>query len=294
VQAWEAAALGALQGLTEFLPVSSSGHLVLGQRLIAGFSQPGVAFDVFLHVGTLAAVVFFLRRELRGMAAAVWPSRGRIRSPGDHGDHGRGTGEQGAGGIKAGGAEARGSLSREESRRLVLLVILATVPAAVVGLALRDHIEALFHGTAVLPYAFLFTAVWLALAESRKKAAVSAHVGAGVALLIGVAQVAALAPGVSRMGATVGCALLLGIRAREAARFSFLLSIPVILGAAVLSVVDLGGLGLDEWGVYLLGAVFAALVGLAAIKTLMYSLERGSLIYFSLYCAVAAVVSWYL
>ncbi len=234
---WEAVFLWALQGATEFFPVSSSGHLVVGQTLL-GLEIPGVQFEVAVHVATLISVLVVYRGRLIELLY------GTLRRDGD-------------------------------AWRYVGLLTLATLPAAIVGVFFQDAIEGLFESPFVPATAFLVTGVilwstrWALRREEWKKP------GWGVALLIGFAQAFALVPGISRSGTTVAMALWLGVAAEEAAAFSFLMAIPVIAGAALLQMPDLASQGLTLSGTSLAaGSVVAAITGILAIKAFVILLAR--------------------
>ena len=245
---FEAILLGLLQGATEFLPVSSSGHLVMGQELL-GVSLPGVSFEVAVHVATLLSVVLVYRGRLLELARGTLVERDR------------------------------------DSWRYVGLLAVATLPVAVVGLTLGDRVEALFDtpwtvGVALLVTGgFLFTTRWALLRSGEPR------FGFGTAVLIGVAQCLALVPGISRSGATVTAALWLGVSPLEAAAFSFLLSIPAIAGAAVLQAPELAGAVGDVGAVPLvLGFGVAGLTGILAIHLFIRMLRSRAFPAFALYC----------
>jgi len=251
---FESIILGIVQGLTEFLPVSSSGHLVLAQSLLPGFDGPTVAFDVLLHAGTLAAVLVYFRKDLARMAAdSLHPREGGLRLP--------------------------------------LLLAAGTVPAAIVGVFFDDAIKPLFDAPRFASIGLLITAFLLFLAwkvgTGGRRSLESMTIGA--ALFIGVLQAAAIMPGISRSGATIAAGVFLGFSGPDAARFSFLLSIPAIGGAFLL---ESGALrGVDSGAVYLAGALAAALTGWAAIAFLMKLLGKGRLLPFALYCLVVGSIS---
>ena len=244
---FEAFVLGVVQGLTEFLPVSSSGHLVLGQALF-GVELPGVVFEVTVHVATLCAV--------------CWVYRGRVA------------------------ALVRGACTGDRaSMRDVGLLAVATLPAAAVGVGLRDALEPTFERPVLAATMLLVTGtvVWSIRHLSRR--ATGARPKAGGALAIGLAQAAAILPGISRSGSTVAAAAAAGVEPRRAAEFSFLLSIPAIGGAAVLQAPDLGEAGLAV-GVLPLAVAFAAsaLSGVFAIRIFLRMLERRVFHRFAWYC----------
>jgi undecaprenyl-diphosphatase len=195
--------LGVVQGLTEFLPVSSSGHLALAQALIPGFNQPGIFLDVMLHVGTLAAVVIYFRAELIGLVRSL----PRL---------------------------ARGGVEPAE-RRLWLGVLVASVPTGIMGVLLQDRVEAMIGSVPLIGAALIVTGLWLLAGEALAEKAMPrlGPPGLGRALLIGIAQGIAVTPGISRSGSTISAARALGISGPEAARFSFLLSLPAVFAAGI-------------------------------------------------------------
>lgn len=263
----QAIILGILQAATEFLPVSSSGHLVLVPWLL-GWPEPGLMFDTVVHWGTLLAVVVYFRRDL-------W---------------------------RLGRAWLRGFLHWDWSdldARLVWLLLLATVPAVIFGYALESVFESLFGKPEWVSIFLLVTAGMLALAEWRgRRTRVTGDLGWKDALVIGLAQAVAIAPGISRSGATISAGMLRGLKRPDAARFSFLLSIPIVLGAGLLPL-----LGLDSAAdlqallpALLAGFAVSAAVGYLVIGFLLRYLEHGTLYIFSLYCTWVGlsclIVSW--
>lgn len=251
---FESVLLGILQGLTEFLPVSSSGHLVLAQSLLPGFDGPAVAFDVLLHAGTLAAVLIYFRHDLAGIAADF-------------------------------------THPRERGLRLPLLLAVGTVPAAMVGVFFEDAIKPLFTSPRFAAAGLLITAFLLFLAwkigTQGKRPLGSLTLWA--ALFIGAFQAVAIVPGVSRSGATIAAGVFLGLSGLDAARFSFLLSIPAIAGAFLL---ESGALkGMESSTFYIAGALAAALTGWASIAFLMRLLGKGRLLPFALYCLAVGSIS---
>ncbi len=253
--------LGLLQGLTEFLPVSSSGHLVLAERLLD--LHPSLAVNIGLHAGSLVAILHFYRRELAGLLFAIVP--GPSRDPG----------------------------KTREDRELIMHLILATLATAPLALWLRAPIEGLFAEPAAgrfLGLTFSLTALLLILAELHRPRGGTAPERALTwrgALLIGLVQGVAVFPGVSRSGATIAAALLLGLGAEKSARFSFLLAVPVIGGAALLELPALVG-GMNV-GHLLLGMTAAAVSGLAALVLLVGLIRRRRFVWFSAYLAPLAL-----
>ncbi|ADK86053.1 Bacitracin resistance protein BacA [Desulfarculus baarsii DSM 2075] len=247
---YQAIFLGAVQGLTEFLPVSSSGHLVLGQHLL-GLREPQLMFDVAVHVGTLAAVLIVFRDDLLAMIRGLWA--------GD--DRGR------------------------EGRRLIMLVAVGSVPTALMGFLLKDFFESLFASVAAVGAALLFTGCLLMLTRLASGRGLGlSEVGPGRALLIGLAQGVAITPGVSRSGSTIAVGLLLGLERQLAARLSFLLFIPAISGALLLQLLDAEASAAPETSILLAGALTAGLVGYVCLRLLLRVVNQGKISYFAYYC----------
>ncbi|HVM12869.1 MAG TPA: undecaprenyl-diphosphate phosphatase [Egibacteraceae bacterium] len=312
----QAIVLGVLQGLTEFIPVSSSGHLVLVPYVL-GWPRPGLAFDVALHAGTAGAIVLYFRVELAGMARAV----------------------------------LRGGGTRESRlyRRMVLLLAVASLPVAVVGLALEDLVEQLFATPPVAASMLLVTAAVLAGGEKVRERRVAAaspapapaagdgeaaaapdwsegtaaaapvpderdvpvqqepdvpvgadpsdptgkdleNVGVREALTIGAAQIFALLPGMSRSGTTIMAGVAVGMTREAATRFSFLMALPALVGASIVSLPDLGNPGPYSGGAIAAAVVAAFLSGYAAIAFLVRLVARTSLTVFVRYLVLAAAL----
>lgn len=270
---FESILLGILQGLTEFLPVSSSGHLMLGQHLL-GIDEPELLFDIILHVGTLAAVVGFYRRDVAEVV------RGLYR------------------GIRAGlSTRSLDQAVAPEGMRLSILVLLTMVPTGFLGVFLDRLLDpaegASFITVKTVCVLLLINGAVLFANRFMRHRAPSAKDGLltlwnitpAMALMLGIAQGLAVAPGFSRSGFTITLALLLGVWRTDAARFSFLMSIPAILGALVFKfepgVFASGAISLP---VLLVGALASAVVGYVAIVLLVSLLEKAKFFHFSWYC----------
>ncbi len=249
--------LGILQGVTEFVPVSSSGHLVLVPWLL-NWPEPGLVFDTVVHWGTLVAVLVYFWRDWWALIKA-WV-QGLIRWD-----------------------------WTDRNARLMWLLILGTIPAMVIGLLLEDLFESLF-SQPVWVSLFLFVTAGILIVSERLSARNRGveKLGWVDALLIGLGQAAAIAPGISRSGSTMGVGLLRGLDRASAARFSFLLSTPIILGAGALQLLDLFSVPdpLAQAPVLALGFVMAAASGYACISGLLRYLQRGKLYPFAVYCAL--------
>jgi undecaprenyl-diphosphatase len=260
-----AALLGVVQGLTEFLPVSSSGHLILA-RAFLGWDPGrfGLAFDVACHVGTLLAVVAYFRTDILRLAAA-----------------------------------APAALSGRDGswERFGRLIVVGTLPVVVVGVLFADAIETTLRSPAVVAVALSVGAIGLLLAEwvgSKQRGEES--IGYGEALAIGAAQASALIPGVSRSGATLTVAMLLGLRRDAAARFVFLLSLPAVLAAALKEGMEVSKVGFEGLPItlFVIGMVASGVVGYITVKYFIRYLAGHSLHGFAIYrLALAAVtVAW--
>ncbi len=269
-----AALLGCLQGATEFLPISSSGHLVLAQHLLH-VRHEALLFDVWLHFGTLLAIFVVLRRPVGRLVRGMWR------------------------GIVEGIPHPFLFMKRPEGADtyLVWLVILASIPTAIIGFSFKDLFEKLFEGNIrLVGIAFLFTAFLLFLTKFRKGGDGSGGKGIGItplqALLIGAIQGIAIIPGVSRSGSTISLALLLGIARRDAGEFSFLIVIPAIGGAMILQTLQgIGALSDVQFlASALIGMATAFGVGVFALKFLLRLVNQGSFYRFSFYCFGMGVI----
>jgi undecaprenyl-diphosphatase len=255
--------LGIVQGVTEFLPISSSGHLVLVPWLL-GWENPGLAFDAMLHLGTLLAVVAFFWRDLLDLAA------GGVLS------------------IK------ERSLADEPRRKMAWLILLGTIPAAVLGLTLEGFFEVLFETPMWVGVLLLCTGVLLAVSERWSRRTLEVEQMAWLdALLVGLGQALAIAPGISRSGATISAGLWRGLQREAAARYSFLLATPIILGTGLYKSRDLLSSALFSGLPLALAAGFAAasISGFLSIRFLLGYLRRRRLYPFAIYCWVVGTGS---
>ncbi len=240
---WEAVCLAVIQGLTEFLPISSSAHLILPSQLL-GWEDQGLAFDVAVHVGTLLAIVCYFRTEILRLTRA-W-------------------------------LQSCFQRQHSEDSRLAWLIILATIPAGLAGVLGNDFIEQNLRSTAVIATTTIVfgIALWWSDRQGSRQMNMSAMTVRN-ACWIGLAQALALIPGTSRSGITMTAALLLGFNREAAARFSFLLSIPLIAAAGSLKTLELAASG-DEhaWGFIGVGAVVSFVSAYVCIATFLRFLER--------------------
>jgi undecaprenyl-diphosphatase len=261
----EALILGITQGLTEFLPVSSSAHLVLVPEFF-NLTTPTIAFDVLLHVATLVAVLgYFLRDVSKIVLSLVAPAR----------------------------------LSRQEVkywRRLFVWLVIGSVPAAIAGFGFGSFFEKLFDSTLAVGVFLLVTSALLwgadyALSRVRKEPVQLEKMRAADALIVGCFQALAIAPGLSRSGSTIAAGVFLGFDRPSAARFSFLLSIPAVFGAFLADVRDIGGgLAGTSGSAYAVGTIAAAVTGFLAVFFLMRYVKEHRLGVFGVYTALLGVV----
>ena len=253
----QAILLGLIQGLTEFLPVSSSGHLAIVQHFLPGFDQPGLLFDVLLHLGTMLAVVLYFRRELGNLLSSPF----------------------------------RRDAETQTHRRLLTLLLAASVPTAIIGLTFKDFFEGLFENIPLVALMLLVTGTLLFISEKfRRGNRREDQLNLVDALVVGTVQGCAIIPGISRSGSTIAALLLRGVDGETAARFSFLLALPAVLGAALLSMRHLQEVATVELPQYLAGTGVAFIAGMLSIHCLMAVIRRRRLFAFAIYCWVAGTI----
>ena len=259
--------IGIVQGLTEFLPVSSSAHLVFIQNILG--VESSLAFDTFLHLGTLIAVLWFFRWDIIKMLRSWILSiqdiiQGRFRE----------------------------GFYSDPYKRLAWYVILATIPVGIVGVLFEDSVDALFSGALYVPVFFLFvTGTILYLSQRMASGNVNLNnITKKEALWMGLGQACAILPGLSRSGTTIAAGLTIGLDKEFAAKFSFILSIPAILGAFILQAKDIGSaLDVNFLPVFL-GFIASIIAGYLAIKWMLDLIKNRSLDIFAYYCWVVGIV----
>lgn len=248
---FESIILGLLQGLTEFLPVSSSGHLVLAQHLL-NIKHPGVAFELLVHFGTLLSVLIYFRARIIGMVKALFDS------------------------------------SMKTERKMILFIVVGTIPAVFVGLFLEDFFESAFGAPVMTSVMLMVTGLLLLSTRFVKKKEGSLSIGRSI--IIGIGQAMAIMPGISRSGSTISFGMFAGVKPMIAAEYSFLLSVPAIAGAIVLKSGELLHLQPDLAGQFLAGAAMAFLSGLFAVYILLDIIRRGKFEYFGIYCLIVGAI----
>lgn len=271
----QAIIMGAVQGLTEFLPVSSSAHLVFAPQLLG--TNSSLAFDTLLHLGTLVAVVGYFYKDIIEIIKAFISSILDI---------------------------FRGSflenIKEDPFKRLTWMVVVGTIPAGLMGILFKDQFESLFNSIPAVGFFLLITGIilwaseWITKKNSDKKGKDIKEVSFTNSLVIGIFQGFAIAPGISRSGSTIAAGLFSGLERKLAARYSFLLSIPAILGAALVQAKDIASFDANT-SVLIAGFLSAAIFGYLAVKFMMGYIQKHSLVLFAYYCwivgAIALIVS---
>jgi len=267
----EAIILGIIQGLTEFLPVSSSGHLVLLQKIF-GMKHAELFFDVGVHLGTLVAVIIVFRLEIKKIITALVKL------------------------ISLAGPKENilQKVEADPQLKMALLIVIGSIPTAILGFLFAGIADRLFASGMITGLMLIVTGLILWLSrqkQTNKDQARSDRLTPKNAFIIGIVQGLAIIPGISRSGSTISVGLLLGIDRETAAQYSFLLSIPAIIGAGLLGLKD-GLLQTDlAIGTALLGAFTAALVGYAALKSLLQVVKKGRLHVFAPYCWLVGILA---
>ena len=267
----EAIILGIIQGLTEFLPVSSSGHLVLLQQFL-GLKEAELFFDVCVHLGTLVAVLIVFRTDVKNIIMALL----RLLALAGQKDR------------------LQSVIESDPELKMALLIVIGSIPTALLGLAFRGIADQLFASVFIAGLMLMVTGslLWLTRWRTKRSQPLDRNrLTPKNAFLIGIVQGLAIIPGISRSGSTISIGLLLGINRELAARYSFLLSIPAIVGAGLLSLKDaLSGTDLDL-RIPLVGALTAAIVGYAALRALLQVVKKGGLHLFAPYCWLIGIVA---
>jgi len=254
----EAIILGMVQGLTEFLPVSSSGHIVLGEALLHTGSADNLAFTVVVHFATVLSTIVVFRKNIWQIIRGIEPRWNK-------------------------------------STRFIFYIIISMIPVALTGLFFKDEVEAMFQGRTMLVGFMLLVTGILLLLTTRVKSS-GKDLTASSSFLIGIAQALAVIPGISRSGATISTALLLGIDREKAAEFSFLMVIPPILGIMLLDVKDItemsanGSLGIEPLTLGL-GFLAAFITGLLACSWMISIVKNGKISYFAYYCFITGLIA---
>lgn len=253
--------LGIIQGLTEFLPVSSSGHLVLAQEFLQLQSSQNITFEVFLHLGTLFAVLLYYRNMLWEMTLSMFTFKDK-------------------------------DSKHRSNRMLVFYLIIATLATGVIYLALGDFFESIFQQPLIVAFMLLITGGLVFASDYMKEGKVSSNaMGWMRAAFIGLMQGIAIIPGISRSGSTISASLFAGIKREDAASFSFLLSIIAILAANIKEFKALQAMNTQMFLVYLVGMLCAFVSGYLVISLMITLIKKSKLKYFAYYCWAAGLLS---
>lgn len=247
--------LGIIQGLTEFLPVSSSGHLVIAGALLK-VKQPGVTFELVVHFGTLIAVMLYFRSQIIRLIRSLYTRE----------------------------------LAHE--RKIVLFLIIGTIPAGLAGILLKDYFEATFNNPVQTSIELIITGFILLLPKLFRKG--NKHPNLVTSVAMGIGQAISILPGISRSGTTISTGLIAGVKPEEAAEFSFLLSIPAIGGAILLETPNLMNTSVALAGHYLAATLASFICGLVAVYWVLRAVKRGKFEYFAFYCFAIGLLSLYL
>lgn len=262
----QAIIIGLVQGLTEFLPVSSSAHLIFTQQAL-GLSDVGLAFDVLLHVGTLVAVVAYFFSDIISMIKGFFLSLIDLKD-----------------------GKFMEEVRRDPYKKLAWLTIIATIPVGIVGVLFNDLVESLFTGVTVPAFFLLITGCLLYVSQRMNSGGIDlSNITLKEALIMGCGQALAVLPGLSRSGTTIAAGLFSGLDKEFAAKFSFILSIPAILGAGVFQLKDLSG-GNVEIEACIAGFVVAVISGYLAISVLLKLIRERSLDIFAYYCWIVGAI----
>jgi undecaprenyl-diphosphatase len=262
----DALILGILQGTTEFLPISSSGHLVLGQEVLGVIHSDNITFEVFVHFGTLLSIAAVFYRDIFDIFRSLLKG---VLHPG-----------------------SIGSLIRDNDHfRIAVLIVLASIPAGIIGVTAKSQIEQTFSDVNLVGVMLMLTGFVLFLTRLAKPKP-DKRVGWISAFIIGCAQAFAILPGISRAGMTISTGLFLGVSREQAARFSFLLAMPAIFGATLLEAFEIAGepMAASFMNALALGTIAAFVSGYLAIKTIFFVLKKDKFSYFSFYCLAVGII----
>jgi undecaprenyl-diphosphatase len=251
--------LGLIQGLTEFLPISSSGHLVLGEALLGGELDKSITFEVVVHFGTLCSILIYYHKEIKDILSSLWD-------------------------LMLNPNQFSNKVSTDSNIKLTGFILLSMIPALIVGLTLKETIENVFLNPFTVSIMLLVTGAILFSTRFREK--FPNNVKASSAFVMGLAQAFAILPGISRSGATISLGLYLGIKREEVANFSFLMVIPVIAGAMLLELIAMIEMGIPMTAFWdlVIGFVTSLVSGYFALKYLIILLRTKGIHPFAWYC----------
>jgi undecaprenyl-diphosphatase len=250
--------LGVVQGLTEFLPVSSSAHLIIAEKLL-GFRGEGILFEILLHCATMLSVIIYFHKKIKELCLGV-----------------------------LGIININYRVPYYENKKMIWGVIVGTIPTAIIGYFFNDHIDKIFNNITLVGYSLIFTSLILMISDFFKP---TGKLSLLKALTIGISQGLSVIPGISRSGITISTSVMLNIKRKEAVEFSFLLSIPSILGALILKFSETNVIAGPVLGYYLVSAFIAFFVGLISIYIVVKMAVCAKFKYFALYCLLIGIGS---
>lgn len=260
--------LGAVQGLSEFLPISSSGHLALIPHLLG--VETGLAFDTVLHIGTLIAIFTFFWKDIVNLI------KGFILSIID---------------LSEGIDKFKEGLNTIAEKRFAWLIIIGTIPTGIIGILFKDAVETVLRGTIFIGFFLIVTGIILYYSERHSSGNITAKdMSFKKAAIVGICQGLAVLPGISRSGSTIASGLCLGLEREYAARYSFLLSVPAVIAAGVLQIKDIANID-ASMTVLLAGFLSSVIFGYLAIKLLMKMIKGWSLDIFAYYCWIVGILT---
>ncbi|MFN3135787.1 MAG: undecaprenyl-diphosphate phosphatase [Candidatus Kryptonium sp.] len=260
----ESLVLSILQGLTEFLPISSSGHLVLAEHLL-GIKKSGIEFEVFVHFGTMLSVLVIFWKDISTILTSFFAKIFKV-------------------------SELRTNFKADRNFKLAVLIIWASIPAGVIGILFEDKIETAFQNPK-LTSAFLMVTGLILISTRFAKNNPEKDFNFASSFLVGVAQAFAILPGISRSGSTISAGMLVGIDGIKSAKFSFLLSLPAIFGATILKTKEILEFSLfEKVPLLLFSALISFITGYIAIKFLLKVISRGNFSLFACYCLTIGLI----
>lgn len=261
----DALLLGILQGLTEFLPISSSGHLVLAKELL-NLQSSNITFEVFVHFGTFISVIILFWQDVKMILTSLLQA---LKNP----------------------LKLSYLFKENEHFRLAVFILLGSIPAGIIGIAYDNEVEVLFNDAKFVSVMLLVTGTILYITKFANPPE-GGKVGFWSTIVIGITQAIAILPGISRSGITISSGIFAGVARENAAKFSFLLSLPVILGATALKSVEVvtSDTTFTQYMVYLIGTISAALSGYVAIKFVISILKKKKFGWFSFYCFIVGIL----
>lgn len=260
MELFKAIILGIIQGLTEFLPISSSGHLVLAEHYL-NFNNPDISFEIILHLGSLFAVLLYFRKDILSLIKSLILFKNK-------------------------------ELQHVKNRNTVFYIIVATTVTGILGLYFEDPLTKAFSSLYIPSFMLIITGFILYISDKIEPEGIKTHqLGIKKSILIGLAQAFAILPGISRSGTTITVGIFAGLDREEAARFSFILSVPAILGANILKFSSIINLDKSLWLAYFLGTVAAFTSGYLVISFLISVVKKQKLKYFAFYCWLIAIIT---